>query len=241
MASHAVLIVRAAGATNTSNGLSKFYNLGDGDGATIDIQTASSTSILGAGTALPLSHLRNEWWCKSFNSSFGCDKPFYVIPFCDKVPKAYKGEVEGYLPFTGDSKKLVLNLPTAGTSEVHTFTPSGIASQGYYRFSWKGEVSANLAYNATAATMAIAFEAMRSVQAKSITVTFSGPATGANFTATYTCPETRGMQNEAVQVIPIMSDSSNIPVDVVTVHHYHGNYRHCHWKLRSVPVCLLLP
>jgi hypothetical protein len=114
----------------------------------------------------------------------------------------------------GDSKKLVLNLPAAPVSEVQTFTPSGVSASGFYRFSWKGELSASLAYNATAATMKAAFEAMKTVQAKSITVTFSGPATA--FTGTFSHPETRGL-GELVQLDSTsLAPNAPAPVDVPT-------------------------
>src|ERR1700679_2993618 len=61
--------------------------------------------------------------------------------------------------------------------------------------------------------MAVAFQAMKTVQAKSITVTFSGPAT-ATFTATYTTPETRGMGGELVQIVSSSLDASNTPIDI---------------------------
>jgi hypothetical protein len=196
VASHAAIIVRAAGASNTGSGMMKMYNLGDHDGATFDIQNAASQSILGNGTPVSLSYNRFEWWCKSFSSSFSCSKPLYVVPLCNNVPAAYRGILDGGMQFIGDNKKLVLNLPAAPVSEVQTFTASGVAASGFYRFFWKGELSAALAFDATAATMKSTFEAMKTVQA--ITVTFSGPAT-ATFTGTFTHPETHGL-GELVQL-----------------------------------------
>jgi hypothetical protein len=210
--SHALMIIRAAGASNTSNGFSTMYN--PGDTCTIDLQTASSSSILGGGTAIPLSYLRKEWWCRSFPSSFSCDKPFIMIPFSDNLPKAYMGVMDGFIEFNGDSKKLVINLPAAPTSEVQTFTPSGTAAAGYYRFSFRGQLSAPLAYNAVVATMKSAFEAIPAVQARSITVTFSGPAT-ATFTGTFVHPETAGLP-ELVQIIPSLLDATPVPVSIPT-------------------------
>jgi hypothetical protein len=219
VASHAAIIVRAAGATNAGSGMMKMYNLGDADGATFDIQNAASQSILGNGTPVPLSYNRFEWWCKSFSSSFSCNKPLYVVPLCNSVPAAYRGTMDGGLLLTGDSKKLVLNLPAAPVSEVQTFTASGVAASGFYRFFWKGELSAALAFDATAATMKAAFEAMKVVQAKSITVTFSGPAT-ATFTGTFTHPETHGLselvQLESTSLATAGAAAVNIPTTLTT-------------------------
>lgn len=123
--------------------------------------------------------------------------------------------MDGFLALTGDSKKLVVNLPPAPTSEVHTFTPSGVATAGTDRFFWKGEFSASLAYNATAVQMKAALEAMKVMQAKSITVTFSGPATGA-FTATYAHPETRGL-GELVSIESTSLNAAGTVIDVPSV------------------------
>ena len=81
---------------------------------------------------------------------------------------------------------------------------------------YRGEVSASLAYNANAAAMKVAFEAMKTVQTKSITVTFSGPATAA-FTGTFVHPETRGL-GELVQIVggSGLLTVAPAPVDVVT-------------------------
>jgi len=196
--SHALMIVRAAGASNTGSGMSKMYNIGDD--ASLDIQTSSSMSILGGGTPIQAAYFRGEYWCKSFASSFGCDKPFIVIPMCHNVPKAYTGIMDGFLELSGDSKKLVVNLPAAPTSEVQTFTPSGTAATGYYRFAYKGEMSEPLIYSASVGAMKTALEAMKTIQAKSITVTFSGTIAAGTITGTFVHPETRGMP-ELVQVI----------------------------------------
>jgi len=190
-ATHGVMMIRAAGASATTSGWMTMYNVGAS--ATIDIQSPGGTSIWGGGGPMPVSYLMREWWCENFPSSFSCNKPFITLPLTGNIQKAYKGSPDGFMEFKGDSKKLVLNLGPAPTAEVQTFTVTGTAASGYYRLSFRGEYTQPLAYSASASAMQTAFNALKSAQARSITVVFNQALSAGTFTGTFTCPETGAM------------------------------------------------
>jgi hypothetical protein len=94
------------------------------------------------------------------------------------------GKVEGFYQFT-TSETLSIDTGAAGVSEVVTVTPSATPASGTFIISWvtesnNAEFTAPLAYNATAATIKAAIEALNNFDG---TITVSGPLTAA---ATFT-------------------------------------------------------
>ncbi|MDR3414027.1 MAG: hypothetical protein P4L87_24215 [Formivibrio sp.] len=197
-----VLMVRDSGAYNPGGGRLKLWNLGDSVGATIDIQESNGTSIIGGGTPIYTEHIRGMRWIENFKSAYGANKALYVIPLCHDIQTAFRGVSDGFLSLNGDSKRLVVHLPAAPTAEVQTVTLSGQPASGFYRFIFRGELSAPLAYNATTAQMAAAFNGLGVCLAKTITAAFSAAVSaGTSVVATFSHPETRGLEGDLIQIV----------------------------------------
>jgi hypothetical protein len=136
--------------------------------------------------------MRQHLSVEHFPNGWASEKPAYFINYCEKINQALRGKVEGARAFDsskGDQIRLV--LPPAPVQEVQTVTFS-ITPQatGFYSFSYKGEQSAQIAGNASTATMQSTLQAMKSFASKYITVTCSAAASaGASFTITFTDPE----------------------------------------------------
>lgn len=67
--------------------------------------------------------------------------------------------------------------PVVGTSEVQTLTITGSPAGGTYRLSFKGQKTSALAYNANAAAIDTALEALPTIGTGNIAVTGTGPFT----------------------------------------------------------------
>ena len=72
----------------------------------------------------------------------------------------------------------------SGTAEVQTVTPSGTISGGTYTLALNGQVTSNIAYNATAATIQLALEALNNVVPGDLVVT-GGPLSAGVVTITF--------------------------------------------------------
>lgn len=180
-------------------------NIGDDSGAALDLLGTDSQSILGSGSAIPTKFIRNELGVHHFNSDFLANKAFYMVPFCESIRGAYEGQMNGYQQFSGERLQLALTLAAAPTQEVQTITVAAAApNAGFYRFSFRGELSEPIAFNASAATMKSTFEALRSVASRNITVTFSAAlSAGTSLTATFAHPETSGLQGDKIEVVSV--------------------------------------
>jgi len=198
--SHQLILVRPLGATNANNGKMFWYNIGDAADARIELMDIQGYSITGT---LPTRFMRQHQ-STQFPNDWISHKPAYIISYCHSVNEALKGEINGGRVFSAQSgDRLRFVLPAAATQEVQTFTQSGTpAAGGWYRFRFRGEESSILVGSANAAAMKAAFEAMRGVAAKNLTVAFSAAASaGASFTATFTDPEGT-LDGDLVEVIP---------------------------------------
>jgi hypothetical protein len=82
----------------------------------------------------------------------------------------------------GQVKKAAL---TAGTNEAQTVTVSGDPTGGSFTLTFNGQTTAAIAYNATAAAVQAALEALPNVGTGGVTVT-GGPLPGAAVTVTFT-------------------------------------------------------
>lgn len=71
-----------------------------------------------------------------------------------------------------------------GTNEVQTITPGGTITGGTWNITFNGYTTSNLAYNATAAQVQAALEALPSIGTGNILVT-GGPLTSGPFTLTF--------------------------------------------------------
>lgn len=81
-----------------------------------------------------------------------------------------------------------------GTNEVQTLTITGTPTGGTYRLSFRGQVTASLAYNAANSAIQSALEALSTIGAGNVTVTGTGP-----FTVTFV--GTLGDQNVPMLVL----------------------------------------
>jgi hypothetical protein len=183
-----LLAIRDIGATNTANGLQRAKSL---NGATIDLLTPSSQSILGRGTAISVDFLKRVVYPTVFPNVWIQKSNWYIVPFCDSVLAAIGGsQGHGYYTFepNGASPYLEFGIPAAAVSAVDTVTMSANAA-GFYRLSYKGHHTAPLAHTANVATIKAALEAlpsMRDADGNPITVVASGGFNGGTRTITYT-------------------------------------------------------
>ena len=208
------IIVREPGSNNINNGYWKQLNLGDSQGATIDIVDASNQSVLG-GSAIDCQFIKNELWVHNFKNSHAAAKSTYVIPHGTSVGAAFVGKFDGYRQYTGQQEHLQLNVK-APINEVQTLTCSkSTLDSGVYRFKFRGELSEWLEFDAPPAQMSAAIAKMRVFARNSVTVEFSsGLHQGATTTATFTCPETNGLEGDLLDVV---SDSLQLDGELATV------------------------
>ena len=198
--SHQLILFRPLGATNANNGKMFWYNIGDAADARVELLDVQGYSMTGS---LPTRFMRQHQ-STQFPNDWISHKPAYIISYSHSINEALKGKINGGRYFAGQTgDRLRFVLPAAATQEVQTFTQSGVpAAGGWYRFRFRGEESSILVGSATVAAMKAAFEAMRGVAAKNLSVTFSAIASaGASFTATFSDPEGT-LDGDLVEVIP---------------------------------------
>ncbi len=114
------------------------------------------------------------------------------------IKEAWGGSLDGgFFQFDGTNIKLAITFPANGTAHVTTFTLTNSANDGgAYRFiasnrlNGETQVTDSLAYNANAATMKAAIEALDPIANQGFTVTASGAAT-ATFTLTWNARDGR--------------------------------------------------
>jgi hypothetical protein len=189
-----MIMVRPVGLKNQNAGFAQWQllNIGDSNGAAIDLVTNAGNSIWGNGQAVPTRYMRQHISVENFPNGWVSEKPVYFINHCEKINYALRGKVEGSRYFKStDGDMIRLVLPSAPVQEVHTVTFSAVPlAAGNYSFTYKGEQSAQIAGNATPAVMQATLQAMKSFAARFITVTCSAAASaGISFTITFTDPE----------------------------------------------------
>lgn len=185
-------------ATNSAN--HKFHALGDG--ATLNVKSYDR-ELLSLGQDMPVEYLQNNVWLEHCNSDFN-KRNMYVIPFCRSVKEALKGQKSGYFPFDGSQQNVLHITPaSAGVSQVQTITQSEAPTGGYFKLSFKGDVTDSLVYNATVGAVKTALEALPSFKnypGKPLTVTLSAQLS-AGATPTLTFDSTAIPPTDLVQVI----------------------------------------
>lgn len=189
-----MIMVRPTGQRDVNTGFAqwKLLNIGDSNGAAIDLVTNAGTSIWGNGNPVPTRYMRQHIAAEHFPNAWATEKPVYFINYCEDINNALRGKVEGARFFdSSDGDQIRLSLPAAPIAEVQTVTFSTTPqATGFYSFSYKGETSAELVGNANVAAMKAAIEGMKYFSSKYITVTCSAVASaGASFTITFSDPE----------------------------------------------------
>ena len=210
------VLIRPAGHSNVGNGHWKFMNIGDNQNATVDVLNASSSSVLG-GTPVFTKYLKNEVWTRNFNNSHAACKSIYVIPHGYHLAGDFVGEFQGRREYImGQKDQLQLNC-VAPINEVQTLTPSTASLDGgRFQFSFRGELSESLPFNATTAAMSAAIAKMKVFERNSITAIFSKLLSAAGpTTVTFTTPETNGLDGDLLTVVGNVTLAA-APAGVVT-------------------------
>ena len=218
-----VVYIRESGASTVKNTLMKCLNIGDNEGAGFDILDATGNSIYGMGSAIESKLLRNEHSVHHFDSDFLAHKAMYVLPFCTSIPNSYSGKINGFQQFDGEKLQLQLSLPPAPVKEVHTITSTAAPDAGFYRFDFRSETSEEIPYNATPAEMSAAFNKMKQAARLNITAEFSGSlSSGTSITATFTTPETAGLNGDPLDIFSNGLSAAGSPVSSKAVRSVAG-------------------
>jgi len=210
------LLIRPAGHTNVGNGHWKYLNIGDNQSASIDVLNASSSSVMG-GTPIPSKYIKNELWMHNFNNSHSACKSIYMIPHSTDIAGNFQGKFSGYREYiAGQKDQLQINC-AAPINEVQTLTPSTASLDGgRFQFSFRGELSESLPFNATTAAMSAAIAKMRVFERNSVTAVFSKLISAAGpTTVTFTTPETNGLEGDLLTVVGNVTLAA-APAGVVT-------------------------
>lgn len=208
--SHFLLFVRPVGSkSNVGYLYGNTVNLGDEGGADLDILDGGNQSVYGNGRAIPAKWLR----CyldsvEQLQSDYLINEPKYVIPFTKSVGNANKGVMDGVLELKSGNNFSLAFTPRAGLPEIFTLNltrldtgAASVAADGGYRFKIGNEVSIALNYDATVANMKAAVEAMDFCKKRNLSVAFSATFAAANsITATFTCPESYGLEEHKLEV-----------------------------------------
>lgn len=183
--------IRPAGYTNAS-GSNTFYNLADktlsSSVGTLDIVNASGETQIGNGTALTSNYVRSEMMHQS-DSSVVYKKPIYCLNFGTSIARSLDGKLDGFFQFNPSHDYSLQFTPQQSVQEVHTLSGTALAN-GNLRIKWRNEISPPVAYNASTATLATTFAALKVAQSSNTTCAFSATfAAGTSVTATFTTPE----------------------------------------------------
>jgi hypothetical protein len=204
--------------SSTSNAITNYADIGDT--CQVDILGPQNQKLLGHGTPIYGKELKS-FMSKHFPGSLAKYKNVYLIPFCHNAMKAFT-HTDGYMYFHGENYNLSLTFPAAGTSEVQTITLTNPANDGgYYQLAYKGYITDSLAYNANAAAIKAALEALPSIIDDGLTVTASGAAT-ATFTLTFSPAKqvaySNGHNANLVKIIPTsLNDGGVFEIGATTV------------------------
>jgi len=147
-----------AGTSNTHSQV--LQNLDLGDNTTVSVQTPGGQDILYNGSPARVQAIK--WFAEDefTNPTFVTDRNWYVISFGNNIGDALLGRINGFQSFNGDRFNFVINTGTTGTACAQTITLSAAPAAGTYQIAYRGSISAPLAYNASAAAMATAFNAL---------------------------------------------------------------------------------
>lgn len=205
LCSHQLVIVRPVGTSYSNVGGASFnwLNVGDAEGAAIDLVDTSSNSIWGNGSPVSTRFMRTHIAADMCDNAFIATKCGYTMTYCNSILGALQGSVKGAYKFDGSTLNLALTLPPAPQAEIQTVTFSQVPSAaGNYRFSFRGECSVDLAATATPAQMSAALAGLKGFSSQYITAVASASvSSGASFSLTFTHPATSGLEGDLVSVV----------------------------------------
>ena len=203
LCSHQLLIVRPQGSinNNVANASFNWLNVGDESGAAIDLVDSSNVSLWGNGSPVSTRFMRSH--LSEADNNFVTTKPGYLIKYCNSIRSSLIGEIKGAHKFVSSSVHLALTLPSAPLQEVQTITSTAVPNPaGFYKFSFRGEESVQLAATATAPQIIVALQSMKTFASQFITVIPSGTlSSGTALTLTFTHPATAGLEGYLVTII----------------------------------------
>lgn len=184
-----------------------------GHDATIDLENSSGESLYGGGTAVPADFfLEPTYSSHGLNTKFSEYRACYLMPFCDNVRSAYGGLQRGYFTFDGSKYRLAITPGAAGTDSVQTVNLNNAANDGgYYKLQQAGHVTDSLAYNANAAGIKSALEALpvnKQAPYGPRTVTASGAAT-TDFTLTFDNEVGGGDMTHPEETVQLITETLN--------------------------------
>ena len=136
LCAYQMIVVRAAGSKNVSAGGASWnlLNIGDNEGATIDLVDNVGASIWANGSnGVSTKFMRTHQAADMCDSAFLATKPIYNAVYCDDIRKALLGQIKGAYRFVGTNVQLALTLPAASAvQEIQTVTFSAIpAATGF--------------------------------------------------------------------------------------------------------------
>lgn len=155
-----IYAVRTSNNSATSNGYLNTLPLGPK--GTVDVLTPSGQSLFSNGTAVKNQILQEEFSDVFPNKVFADSRRWYLLSFCSNAKQALAGIESGYLRLDG-SKHLLSLTPDAAkvdTVQTITLTSATVQSQGAFILQFKGCQTIPLAYNASAATIQNALNAL---------------------------------------------------------------------------------
>ncbi len=206
LCAYQMLMVRPTGTVGINTGFAqwKLLNIGDYNGAAIDLVSSSGQSIWGKGAPVPTRYIRQHHSVDQFDNDWISQKPVYYINYSDSMNASLAGRINGARKFSStDGDQLRLTLPAAPVNEVQTVTfSSAPAAAGYYSFRFRGESSPAILANSSVAVMKSTIENMKSFSSKFVTVTCSGVASaGVSFSVTFTDPEGTMTDGDLLEVV----------------------------------------
>jgi hypothetical protein len=101
-----MLMIRPTGTVgvNTNFAQWKLLNMGDYNGASIDLVSNSGQSIWGVDSAIPTRYIRQHHSVDNMDNDWVSHKPVYFINYSDSMNAALAGRISGGRRFSATDK-----------------------------------------------------------------------------------------------------------------------------------------
>ena len=162
--------------------------IGMGPKATFDHENVAGQSMLGTGTPIDGAFLRTVVAAKVFPSDFVNKNAVYIIPYSRNLGGAWNGEMDGFYTFTGAREHLRIVPDVQGVNKTYTYTCGAAVTAGTVTIDYKGDKTAQLAYNSTVAQLAAAVNQLASVRREGFRVSFSAALSVGTWVVSLTTP-----------------------------------------------------
>jgi hypothetical protein len=206
LCSHQMVIVQPVGSINNNAGNASFnyLNVGDNEGAALDLVDVNGNSMWGNGAPVGTKFIRTHLAADNSDNAFLTTKPVYNLTYCDNICRALQGEVKGAYRFIATNVQLALTLPAAPAQEVQTISfTQACNSAGSFRFSFRGELSTELVITSTPAQMVASLQGLKSFASQFVTVTAVSSSFNVSPTVSFTfaTPATSGLEGDLVTLV----------------------------------------